>query len=443
KEIIMDRFFEISKRGSTFKKEIIAGMTTFLSMSYILVVNPLILSETGMNEGAVFTATIISSIIACLIMGLYANFPMALAPGMGMNAFFTYTVVLTLGYTWQEALFGIFISGIIFLILSISGIREQIINMIPQTLKYAVSAGIGLFIAFIGLTGSGIIVANEATLVTLGDLTSPITALSCIGILLTFILISRKINGAIFISMGTILVATIVLQISGVDLGIVFPYSIISMPPSLDPVFGQLFVGTNPVGLLTDFSFWIVIISFLFVDFFDTTGTLIGVGLEANLVSEDGQLQDAKKALLCDATATTLGAVVGTSSVTTFAESLTGVSVGGRTGLVAIVVAICFAIASFFSPILTVVTTAVTTPALVAVGAMMAVNKGKIDYSNFKNTASAFMTMIFMITSYSIAEGISAGFITYTVCSVAQGDYKKVHPIMYVLTVLFILHYFI
>jgi AGZA family xanthine/uracil permease-like MFS transporter len=439
----MDKFFKISERGTTIKTEIIAGITTFLSMSYILVINPMILSEAGMDQGAVFTATIISAIIASLIMGLYGNFPMALAPGMGMNAFFTYTVVLTMGYSWQDALFGIFISGLLFLALSLTGIREQVINMIPQTLKYAVSAGIGLFIAFIGLQSSGIIVGSEATLVTMGDMTDPMTALSFMGILLAFVLISRKVNGAIFITMATVLISSIILQFVGVDLGIVYPETLVAAPPSLEPVFGQLFVGTQPLVLLTDFSFWIVIISFLFVDFFDTAGTLVAVGVEAGLVDEDGELKDAKKALLCDATATTVGSIVGTSSVTTYAESLTGVAAGGRTGLVAVTVAICFAIASIFSPILSVVTVAVTTPALVSVGALMAVNKGKIDYSDFKNTASAFMTMIFMITSYSIAEGISAGFITYTVCSIAQGEYKKIHPIMYGLTIIFTLHYFI
>lgn len=438
----MDKFFKITERGTTVKTEVMAGITTFLSMAYILIVNPVTLAQTGMDIGAVFTATALSAIIGTLIMGLYANFPVVQAPGMGMNAFFTYTVCLTMGYSWQEALFGIFVSGLIFISLSASGIREKIINMIPTSLKYAVSSGIGFFIAFIGLQSVGIIVGNDATLVGLGDLSQPLPLLALFGTFLTFILISRRVNAAIFISMLIITVMGIIMQFMGIDLGITAPKQIISVPPSLKPITGQLFTA-DVFSLVTNVSFWTVIFSFLFVDFFDTSGTLIAVGNEAGFINDDGELEDSKKALMSDATATTIGAILGTSSVTSYVESLAGVAAGGRTGLTAVTAAICFAIALFFSPLLVVVTGAVTAPALITVGALMGSNLSKIDNSDFANPAAAFMTILFMITTYSISEGISAGFITYTICKVAQGQSKDVSKIMYALSIIFAIHYFI
>ncbi len=438
----MDKYFGITKRNSTIKTEIIAGITTFLSMAYILIVNPTTLSQTGMDIGAVFTATALSAIIGTLIMGIYANYPVVQAPGMGMNAFFTYTVCLTMGYSFAEALFGIFLSGCIFLCLSLTGVREKIINMIPNSLKFAVSAGIGFFIAFIGLQSVGIIVASDATLVSLGDLSSPIAVLALAGTLLTFVLMARKVNAAIFISMLVVTVAGIFLQLWGVDMGISVPESIVSMPPSLQPIFGQLFT-VDIFNLITSVSFWTVVFSFLFVDFFDTTGTLIGVGSAAGLINENGELEGSSRALMSDATATTIGSILGTSSVTSYVESLSGVAAGGRTGLTAVTAAGCFFIALFFSPVLVVITSAVTAPALITVGALMGSNLSKIDNSDFANPAAAFMTILFMITAYSVSEGISAGFITYTVCKIAQGEHKDVHPIMYGLSVLFMIHYFI
>lgn len=438
----MDKFFKITERNSNVKAELLAGITTFLSMAYILIVNPLTLSQTGMDAGAVFSATAISAIIGTLIMGLYANFPVVQAPGVGMNAFFTYTVCLTMGYSWQEALFGIFISGCIFIALSASGIREQIINMIPTSLKYAVSAGIGFFIAFIGLQSVGIIVLNEATIVSLGDMTQPLTVLALFGTLLTFVLIARKFNAAIFISMVIITIIGIIMQISGIDLGITKPESIISTPPSIKPIFGQLF-SADILGLITNVSFWTVVFSFLFVDFFDTSGTLIAVGSEAGFMNEQGELEGSSRALMADASATTIGAILGTSSVTSYLESLSGVAAGGRTGLTALTAAGCFALSLFFAPLLVVITPAVTAPALITVGALMGANLSKIDNNDFANPASAFITILFMVTTYSVSEGISAGFITYTICKVAQGEAKEVHPLMYGLSVLFILHYFI
>ncbi len=438
----MDKFFKLTERGTTVKTEVIAGITTFLSMAYILIVNPVTLSQTGMDIGAVFTATALSAIIGTLIMGIYANFPVVQAPGMGMNSFFTYTVCLTMGYSWQEALFGIFVSGLIFISLSASGIREKIINMIPTSLKYAVSSGIGFFIAFIGLQSVGIIVGNDATLVGLGDLSQPLPLLALFGTFLTFILISRRVDAAIFISMVVITILGIIIQFMGADLGITAPEHIISVPPSLKPITGQLFTA-DIFSLVTNVSFWTVIFSFLFVDFFDTSGTLIAVGNEAGFIDARGELKDSKKALMSDATATTIGAIIGTSSVTSYVESLAGVSAGGRTGLTAVVAAVCFAIALFFSPLLVVVTGAVTAPALITVGALMGSNLSKIDNSDFANPAAAFMTILFMITTYSISEGISAGFITYTVCKIAQGQAKDVSKIMYGLSIIFAIHYFI
>ncbi len=438
----MEKFFKLSERNTNVKTEVIAGLTTFLSMAYILIVNPATLAIAGMDEGAVFTATALSAIIGTVIMALYANFPVVQAPGMGMNAFFTFTVCLTLGYSWEEALFGIFISGIIFIGLSLSGIREKIINMIPSSLKYAVSSGIGFFIAFIGLQSIGLIVPSEGTIVGLGDLSNPTTLLGIIGILLTFIFMARKINAGIFFSMIIITILGIFMQLSGIDLGISNPGTIVSAPPSLSPIFGKLFT-VDIFSLLTSVTFWTVIFSFLFVDFFDTSGTLVAVGTEAGFINENGELENSKRALMSDATATTVGAVLGTSSVTSYVESLAGVSAGGRTGLTALTAAACFAVATFFSPLLVIVTPAVTAPALVTVGALMGSNLSKIDNQDFANPAAAFMTILFMVTTYSISEGISAGFITYTICKVAQGEGKDVSPIMYGLTILFILHYFI
>ncbi len=439
----MNKFFKLEENGTTIKTEILAGITTFLSMSYILVVNPSILSDTGMNIDALFTATALSAIIGCLIMGIYANFPVAQAPGMGANAFFTYTVVLTMGYSWQQALFAIFLSGLIFLSISVSGIREKIINMIPTSLKFAVSSGIGFFIAFIGMQNAGIIVNNDATLVGLGDFTDPVVFLALFGTILTFILIARNIGGAIFIGMFSTGILGVVIQLMGTDLGIIFPTAIVSAPPSLEPLFGQAFVGTNIGSLITDVSFWTVVFSFLFIDFFDTSGTLIAVGTRAGFINEKGELKNSKKALLSDATATTIGSVLGTSSVTTYVESLAGVNVGGRTGLTTITVAICFILALFFSPVLGLVTSAVTAPALIVVGALMAGNMTKINGDDFACTASSFITILMMVVTYSIAEGIAAGFITFTVCKLAQCEREEIHPIMYGLCVLFILHYLI
>lgn len=434
----MDKFFKISERNSTVKTEVMAGFTIFMSMVYILAVNPMILADSGMDINAAFTATALTAALGTLIMGLYANFPIAQAPGMGINAFFSYTMVLVLGYSWEEALFGVFVSGIIFLGLAMSGLREQIINAIPKVLKYAVSTGIGFFIAFIGLKNAGIIVANPATFVGLGDISTPSVLMAIIGIGIVLVLLARNTKGAIFISM----VSVIVLQlIYGFATGEpVLPTAIVAPVPSIAPVFGKLFT-VDMVSLLTSVKFWTAVLSVLFIDFFDTAGSLVAVGTRAGFVNDEGQLIDAEKALLSDAMATTVGAVLGTSSVTSYIESLTGVEEGARTGLTAVVTSILFIVALFFSPFLVLITPAVTAPALIGVGVLMAGNNQYIDFTEFTEAAAAFITIIMMLLTYSIAEGMSLGFITYVIIKVSKNEGKDVSPMMYGLSILFLIRY--
>lgn len=437
----MDKYFKLAENNTTVKTEIIAGITTFLSMAYILVVNPLTLEAGGMDPGAVFTATAISAIIATLIMGFYANFPVALAAGMGTNSFLAYSVVLSMGYTWQDGLFAIFVSGVLFLILTVTGLRKTIIDSIPKSIKYATSAGVGLFIAFVGMQNAGIIVDADGILVGLGDFANPAVMLAVFGTFITMFLVARGTKAAIFVGMAITTILGILMQFAGLNTGIVAPDAIVSMPPSIEPVFGHLFSGVHPVELLTDLRFWTVIISFLFVDFFDTVGALIAVGSEAGFAGEDGNLDSTDRAFFADAFGTVIGAVLGTSTVTAYVESLSGVKAGGRTGLTAVAVAACFALALFFSPLLAIVTSSVTAPALITVGTLMAVNKGKINYENYADTAAAFLTMLMMVVSYSIATGLAAGLITYTILKIAQGEKDELHPILYVLTVFFAIYF--
>ena len=385
----MNKFFKLEERGTTVSKEFIAGVTTFLSMAYIIFVNPNTLGAAGMDTGAVFTATILAASIGTLIMGLFANFPVALAPGMGMNAFFSYTVVLMMGYSWQQALAGIFISGILF-------------------------------------------VNNDATLVGIGDFTDPNVLITVIGLVVTLILLVRKTPAAIFIGM-------IVTAVVGMILGVVeLPTQIIASVPSLKPTFGALFEALPSIFTVEMIP---VIFSFLFVDFFDTAGTLMAVGARAGLVDEKGHLVDGDKALLADSTATVVGAVLGTSSTTSFVESLTGVEAGGRTGLTSVFTALCFLIMLFCSGLLSVVTSAVTAPALIVVGILMASSLGDIEWKNIETSIPAFVTIIMMVLGYSIAEGIASGFLLYPIMMVAARRSKEVHPVMWGLAVIFLLHF--
>ncbi|MDR1782525.1 MAG: NCS2 family permease [Bacilli bacterium] len=435
----MDKFFKISERKSTVSREIIAGVTVFLSMCYILFVNPTILSDAGMDKNAVFVATAIAAAIGTLIMGLYANYPVAQAPGMGMNAFFAYTICLPaaangLGYSFSQGLFAVFCSGLIFIIIAASGLREKIINAIPKSLKYAVSAGIGMFITLVGLKSAGVIKADTSTLVTLGNLGDKSVLLAVFGIIVVLILLSRNTKAAIFIGM-------IITAIVGVIIGVCpMPTHVFDTPPSLSPVFGKLF--DQPLlPLLTDPKFLMAIFTVLFLDFFDTAGTLVGIATRAGLLTPKGELIDANKALMSDATATTLGAIVGTSSVTSYAESTVGVESGGRTGLVACTVAILFLLATFFSPLMSVITSSVTTPALVAVGCIMMSSVKHIDFEDIADTAAAFLTMMFMVLSYSIATGIAVGFLIWVIMKVVKKEREKINPIMYGLAICFIIYF--
>ncbi len=425
-----EKAFKLKKHGTDTKTEIMAGITTFMTMSYILAVNPQILSESGMDYGAVFTGTIIASVIAMLFMAFYANLPFGLSAGMGLNAFFTYTVVMQMGKPWQFALTAVFLEGIIFLLLSFVGVREAIFNSIPINLKKAVSVGIGLFIAEIGLLNAGILKVGDISL-SLGELTNANGFIFFFALIIMVVLTARKVKGAL---LWGILVSTILSLVLGVTH---FPDShIVSLPPSIAPVFFKL--DFSNVFSLEMFS---VLFSFLFVDIFDTLGTLTGVATKADMLDEDGNLPEIKKALLSDAIGTTIGSMVGTSTVTTFVESSSGVSEGGRTGLTALATAVCFVIAAFFFPVFSIIPAAATAAALVTVGLFMITTVVDIDFSDISEAFPAFMTILMMPLTYSIAEGISFGMISYAIIKLLTGKGKDVSPLVYVLSVIFILRY--
>lgn len=440
----MKKYFRFEELGTNYRTEFIAGLTTFLAMAYILFVNPSILSLAGieqlpegvtrMDEGAVFTATAIAAAVGSLIMGLVARYPIALAPGMGLNAFFAYTVVLGYGIPWETALAGVLASGIIFIFLTISGIREKIINVIPANLKMAVGAGIGFFIAFIGFQNSGIIVANDATLVGLGDLTEPTVLLAVFGVFVSVILLALGIRGGIFYGM---IITSIVGMIFGLIPRITGISDIVSPVPSLAPTFGQAIIHFGEIFTL---EMLVVILTFLFVDFFDTAGTLVAVANQAGLM-KDNKLPRAGKALFSDASATVVGAVVGTSTTTAYVESSSGVAVGGRSGFTAVVTAGFFLLALFFSPLLAVITPQVTAPALIIVGVLMAKSLKDIEWDKFEIAVPAFLTVAAMPLTYSIATGIAIGFIFYPITLIMQGRAKEVHPIIYGLSIIFVLYF--
>ena len=422
----LERFFKLKEHGTNASTEFIAGLTTFMTMGYILAVNPGMLSATGMDFGAVFTATALASVIATLVMGFYANLPFALAPGMGLNAFFAFTVVLGMGYSWQFALTAVFAEGIIFLILTFLNIREAILNCIPLNLKRAISVGIGLFIAFIGLYNAGIIVQGAGVPLELGEITSGAPLVAIIGILITGTLLAMDVKGALFIG----IVAT---TIVGVPFGIVqFPESLVSMPPS--PIWFA-FEWTS----IATFDFIFVLFTFLFVDMFDTVGTLIGVSTKAGMLDEEGKLPGAKKALLADAVGTTVGACMGTSTVTTFVESAAGVAEGGRTGLTAVTTAGFFFLALFFAPLFGIIPPAATAPALVLVGLFMMSPIKEIDFEDFTEAIPAFFGIIMMPLAYSIAEGIMWGIMSYILLKLFTGRAKEVPKMTFVIAALFAL----
>ncbi|MBF7016459.1 NCS2 family permease [Staphylococcus durrellii] len=439
----MKKYFKFKEHNTNFKKEILGGLTTFLSMAYILAVNPQVLSLAGVNgatsnmkmdQGAIFVATALAAFVGSLFMGLIARYPIALAPGMGLNAFFAFTVVLTMGIPWQIGLTGVLFSGIFFAILTMTGLRETIINAIPNQMKLAVSAGIGLFITFVGLQSSGIIVKNNSTLVTLGHITDGTVLLTIFGIIITVVMYVKKVPGAIFIGM-------ILTSVLGMCTGLIHtPSGVVGKIPSISPTFGAAFEAFKDPGQLFTVQFLIVILTFLFIDFFDTAGTLVAVATQAGIM-KDNKLPRAGRALFSDSLATIVGAIFGTTTTTSYIESTAGVAVGARTGFASIITGFCFLLAIFFSPLIEVVTSAVTTPALVVVGVLMAANFAEIEWKKFEVAVPAFITIIMMPLSYSIATGIACGFVFYPITMLISKRHKEVHPMMYGLMVLFILYF--
>lgn len=416
------------------RTEIVAGITTFLTMAYILAVNPGIFSALeplGMPTNAVFTATALAAIVGTLVMAIHAKKPFGLAPGMGLNAFFVFGVCLGMGYSWQFALTAVFLEGLIFILLSFFKVRELIANAIPMGMKAAISAGIGLFLAVIGLQDCGIIVANNDTLVSLGDFGNHTTLLAIIGIILTGLLVVRNVKGGIL--WGILLTALI-----GIPMGVTTFSGMLSTPPSIAPIFLQ-FEWNN----IISWDMFIVIITLLFIDIFDTIGSVVGVALKADMMDKEGKIDGIGKILMADAVATTTGACLGTSTTTTYVESATGIGVGGRTGLTAFVVAVCFALSLFFSPIFLAIPGAATGPALVIVGVMMCVNVTKINWEDYSESIAAFFTMILMPLAYSISDGIMCGIIVYVLMNIFAGKerMKAISPTMWVLFILFVLRY--
>ena len=453
----LDKIFHLKENHTDVKTEVMAGITTFMTMAYILAVNPNILSASGMDRGSVFTATALSAFIATCLMALLSNYPFVLAPGMGLNAYFTYTVVLGMGYTWQQALAAVFAEGIIFILLSLTNVREAIFNSIPMNLKHAVSVGIGLFIAFIGLQNAKIVVGNDSTLVSIFSFKSSVAEgtfssqgitvlLALIGILVTAVLLAKDVKGSILWGILITWVLGIICQLThlyvpNADIGY---YSLLPdfsngiSVPNMAPTFMKM-----DFSIVFSLDFVVIMFAFLFVDMFDTLGTLIGVASKADMLDKDGKLPKIKGALLSDAVGTTVGAVCGTSTVTTFVESASGVAEGGRTGLTSIVAGILFALSLLLSPIFLAIPSFATAPALIVVGYLMLTSVTKIDFSDMTEAIPCFIAIIAMPFMYSISEGISMGVISYVVINVITGKAKekKISLLMYILAVLFILKY--
>lgn len=426
---MFEKYFKLKENGTNVRTEVIAGITTFLTMAYILAVNPGILSATGMDANALFTTTALAAVVGTLVMALWAKLPFALAPGMGLNAFFAFSVVLGMGYSWQFALTAVLIEGIIFILLTIFNIREAIVDAIPKSIQTAISAGIGLFIAFIGLQNAGIIVNNDATLVHLGDITSGSALLALIGLVITSVLIIKKVK-------GDLLIGIIVTALIGIPMGITQMKGFASLPPSIEPIFFKF-----DFSQVFTFDMMIVVFTFLFVDIFDTLGTLVGVSRKANMLDKDGKVPNVKKAFMADAIGTTVGAMLGTSTVTTYVESAAGVSEGGRTGLTSLVTALCFVAALFFAPLFIAIPGAATAPALILVGLFMLSPIKELDLSDYSESIPAFITILAMPLAYSIAEGITLGALSYVLINMLAGNFKKLSIPMYILAVLFVLKY--
>lgn len=457
---LLKSHFKLEKNNTTIKTEILAGFTAFITMAYMILVIPNILKFGGMNAqgiigdgaaifnslndpiiGSVFTAVCVASGIGSIFMGIYANLPFALAPGMGLVAFFSYSVCMNLGYSWNQALTAVFISGILFIIITLTSIREKIVDALPKNLKTAISAGIGLFISLIGLKSGGIVVASQGTLVKFGNFTNSKVILTLIGITIIAILMARKVR-------GSILIGIIITTIIGIPMGItdISDIKFLSMPPSLEPTFLAFdfkgLLGSDSTNLLSALiSILMVILTFSLVDLFDTIGTLVGTAQKADLINEKGKVKNMNKALLCDATATTFGATLGTPTLATVVESTAGIAEGGRTGLMTCVVGILFFLSLFFSGLVGIVPKEATAPALIIVGVLMMSSITKVDFEDFTEALPAFFTIAMMPFSYSIANGVAAGVIFYPIMKISTKRYKEVHPIVYILAVLFIIRF--
>ena len=427
---MLKKLFGFDEKVTTVRTEILAGVTTFLTMSYILAVNPVMFSQLeGMTAGAVFTATALAAIVGSLAMAVWGKLPFGLAPGMGLNAFFVYTVCMGMGYSWQFALTAVFIEGLIFILLTLTNLREAIVNAIPDSMKNAIGAGIGLFIAFIGLQNAGIIINNDSTLVSLGDITSGASLLAMIGLLITGLLTVKNVRGGLLIG----LLATTVI---GIPMGLTDYNGVMSMPHSLSDIAFQ-FEWENIFTL----DMVVVVFTLIFIDMFDTIGTLVGVCTKANMIGPDGRIPRVKQAFMADAIATTLGACLGTSTTTTYVESASGVAQGGRSGLTAFAVTCCFAISLFFSPLFLAIPSAATAPVLIIVGLFMLSPIKNIALEDYAESIPAFITIVMMPMAYSISDGILIGMITYVLLNMLCGNFKRITPTMYVLAVLFILKY--
>lgn len=427
---MLKKLFGFDSTKTTIRTEIVAGITTFLTMSYILAVNPTMFGELdGMPAGSVFTSTALAAIVGCLAMAFVGKLPFGLAPGMGLNAFFVYSVCMGMGYSWQFALTAVLIEGLIFIVLTLTNLREAIVNAIPMSLRNAIGAGIGLFIAFIGLKSAGVVVADGATLVALGDVTSRSALLAFIGLVITGFMYSRNVPGAI-------LLGIIITMVIGIPLGVTEFKGIVSAPESIAPIFCQFeFDNIFSVDML------VVVFTFFFIDMFDTVGTLVGVCTKAKMMDENGNIYRVKQAFMADSIATTVGALLGTSTTTTYVESAAGVAQGGRSGLTALVVGGCFVIAMFFSPLFLSIPSAATAPALIIVGLLMAEQIKNVNFDDFSESIPAFVCMLMMPLTYSISNGILIGMITYVLMNIICGKFKKLSPAMYILAILFILKY--
>lgn len=427
---MLEKFFRLKENKTSVRTEILAGITTFMTMAYILAVNPAILGDAHMDKGAVFTATALSAAVATLVMALVARLPFALAPGMGLNAFFAYSVVLTMGYSWQFALTAVFLEGIVFLLLTAFNIREMIIKAIPENIRYSISVGIGLFIAFIGMKNSGIIVDSSATFVTLGYVNQPTVLLALLGVVITGALLKFRIRGALLIGVLIVTVLGIPFGVTLLPEGLKF----VQTPPSLSPIFFQFeFENIFTMDML------VVLFTFLFVDMFDTVGTLIGVATKADMIDEKGNIPRVKQALFADAVGTFFGAILGTSTVTTYVESASGVAEGGRSGLTAFTVAILFGLSLVFAPVFLMIPSAALSPVLIIVGLFMLSPVKKLNLDDFTEAIPAFLTIILMPLTYSIANGIIFGLLSYVILKMITGKFKDLSLLMYILAILFVI----